>query len=219
MLNLLEFATVFGVWCGVLTDGNTVKIVFATGNKHKLQEAREIFTGVEILSILDFDKDFDPEEYGKTFLENAVIKAEAARAASGGLPVLSDDSGLIVPALKGAPGIHSARWGGVNGDHARNRAKLRTDLAGIADRRGYFLCTAVLLTADADALVATGRVDGTLIDDERGTGGFGYDPMFIPDGEIRTLAEMAPDEKNALSHRGRAFRRMEEMLRCLALIG
>lgn len=189
-----------------------MKIVFATGNKHKLQEAREIFTGVEVLSILDFDKDFDPDEYGKTFLENAVIKAEAARMKTGGLPVLSDDSGLIVPALEGAPGIHSARWGGVNGDHVRNRAKLRDDLKAVADRRGYFLCTAVLLTTDANALVATGRVDGTLIDEERGVGGFGYDPMFIPDGDTRTLAEMSPDEKNALSHRGRAFRHLAAMM-------
>ncbi len=196
-----------------------MKIVFATGNKHKLQEAREIFTGVEILSILDFDKDFDPEEYGKTFLENAVIKAEAARAVTGGLPVLSDDSGLIVPALDGAPGIHSARWGGVNGDHARNRAKLRTDLSGIADRSAYFLCTAVLICPAGNALVATGRVDGTLIDEERGDGGFGYDPMFIAQDDTRTLAQLSADEKNALSHRGRAFRKLEEMLRCLALIG
>ena len=189
-----------------------MKLVFATGNKHKLQEAREIFTGVEILSILEFDKDFDPDEYGKTFLENAVIKAEAARGMSGGLPVLSDDSGLIVPALNGAPGVHSARWGGVNGDHVRNRAKLREDLKAVTDRRGYFICTAALLTADGSALVATGRVDGALIDEERGDGGFGYDPMFIPDGEKRTLAEMTPDEKNALSHRGRAFRRLAEMM-------
>ncbi|HOW51215.1 MAG TPA: RdgB/HAM1 family non-canonical purine NTP pyrophosphatase [bacterium] len=196
-----------------------MKIVFATGNKHKLQEAREIFTGVEVISILDFDKNFDPDEYGKTFLENAVIKAEAARAATGGLPVLSDDSGLVVPALEGAPGIHSARWGGVNGDHARNRAKLRTDIRKIADRSAHFLCTAVLICAAGNALVATGRVDGTLIDEERGGGGFGYDPMFIADGCDRTLAEMSSDEKNALSHRGRAFRKMEEMLRCLALIG
>jgi XTP/dITP diphosphohydrolase len=107
----------------------------------------------------------------------------------------------------------------VNGDHARNRAKLRTDLSGIADRSAYFLCTAVLLTTDANALVATGRVDGTLIDEERGDGGFGYDPMFIADGDTRTLAQLSPDQKNALSHRGRAFRKLEEMLRCLALIG
>ncbi|HNT28228.1 MAG TPA: RdgB/HAM1 family non-canonical purine NTP pyrophosphatase [bacterium] len=188
-----------------------MRIVFATGNEHKLREAREIFTGVEILSILEFDKAFDPDEYGKSFLENAVIKAEAARALTGGLPVLSDDSGLIVPALNGAPGIHSARWGGLNGDHVRNRAKLRNDLRGVVDRRAHFLCTAVLLTADADALVATGRVDGLLIDEERGAGGFGYDPMFVPDGDPRTLAEMTPDEKNALSHRGRAFRRLAAM--------
>lgn len=189
-----------------------MKIIFATGNKHKLQEAREIFSGVEILSILEFDKDFDPDEYGKSFLENAVIKAEAARSKTGGLPVLSDDSGLIVPALGGAPGIHSARWGGVNGDHVRNRVKLRTDLSGVADRSAHFLCTALLLFVDGVALCATGRVDGALIDEERGAGGFGYDPMFIPDGHDRTLAEMTPDEKNALSHRGRAFRRLRELL-------
>ncbi|HSA32492.1 MAG TPA: RdgB/HAM1 family non-canonical purine NTP pyrophosphatase [bacterium] len=189
-----------------------MRVVFATGNKHKLQEAREIFTGVEILSILDLDKAFDPDEYGKSFLENAVIKAEAARMKSGGLPVLSDDSGLVVPALGGAPGIHSARWGGVNGDHARNRAKLRTDIRNITDRRAHFLCTAVLLDQDGAALVATGRVDGTLIDEERGEGGFGYDPMFIPTGDTRTLAQMSPAEKNALSHRGRAFRHLAAMM-------
>jgi len=182
-----------------------MKIVFATGNTHKLREAREIFVGVEVLSILECDTTFDPEEYGKTFLENAVIKAEAAIAKSGGLPVLADDSGLIVPSLNGAPGVRSARWGGVNGDHARNRAKLRGDIKNIADRRAHFLCTAALLFPDGRMLGATGRVDGTLIDEERGSGGFGYDPMFIPDGHERTLAEMTPGEKNALSHRTRAL--------------
>lgn len=194
-----------------------MKIVFATGNRHKLKEAREIFSIVEILSIADFVSSFDPEEYGKTFLENAVIKAEAAIPYTGGLPVLSDDSGLIVPALGGAPGVHSARWGGVNGDHVRNRAKLREDLRTVTDRRGYFLCTAVILFPDGRLIGANGRVDGHLILEERGTNGFGYDPMFIPDGHERTLAEMTPAEKNALSHRGRAFRRLEEMLRCHAL--
>jgi len=190
-----------------------MKLVFATGNRHKLQEAREIFTTVEVLSIAEFVDGFDPEEYGKTFLENAVIKAAAALAHTGGLPVRSDDSGLIVPALGGAPGVHSARWGGVNGDHVRNRAKLRDDLKDVADRRGYFLCTAVILFPDGRMLGANGRVDGRLILEERGANGFGYDPMFIPDGHERTLAEMTPEEKNALSHRGRAFRRVEEMLR------
>jgi len=191
-----------------------MKLVFATGNRHKLQEAREIFTGIEILSILDFDKAFDPEEYGKTFLENAIIKAEAALPCTGGLPVLSDDSGLIVPALGGAPGVHSARWGGINGDHVRNRAKLREDLRAVSDWHGYFLCTAIVLFPDGRLIGANGRVDGRLILDERGTNGFGYDPMFIPDGYGQTLAEMEPPEKNMLSHRGRAFRRLEEMLRC-----
>ncbi len=190
-----------------------MRLVFATGNRHKLQEAREIFSAVEILSIADFVDSFDPEEHGKTFLENAVIKAEAALAHSGGLPVLSDDSGLIIPALGGAPGVHSARWGGVNGDHVRNRAKLRDDIEDITDRRGYFLCTAIVLFPDGRLIGANGRVDGHLILEERGQHGFGYDPMFIPDGETRTLAEMSPDEKNALSHRGRAFRSLEKMLR------
>jgi len=188
-----------------------MKIVFATGNTHKLREAREIFVGVEVLSILECDTTFDPEEYGKTFLENAVIKAEAAIAKSGGLPVLADDSGLIVPSLNGAPGVRSARWGGVNGDHARNRAKLRDDLKDIADRRAHFLCTAALLFPDGRMLGATGRVDGTLIDEERGSGGFGYDPIVYVPQRGKTVAELSDREKDRLSHRGRAARRVRAL--------
>jgi len=187
-----------------------MKLVFATGNKGKLKEAREIFQGYEIISIKDLAADFDPEETGDTFLQNAVIKAEAAAKLACEVDVLSDDSGLVVPALGGAPGVYSSRYGGEDGNDLKNRKKLLLEMDGVKDRRAYFQCTAVLLKSDGSATVKTGRCHGTIGFKEVGSGGFGYDPLFLPDGYEKTMAELTPDQKNSLSHRGIAFRKIME---------
>ena len=186
-----------------------MKIVFATSNKGKLREAREIFKGFEIEPVSSFPTWKAPDETGKTFLQNAVIKAEAAAAAAEGRTVLADDSGLVVPALNGAPGIFSARFSKEGSDTA-NRKKLLEKLSGISDRTAFFVCSAVLIFPDKTLIAAEGKCCGRIIDDERGENGFGYDPVFVPDGFDRTLAELSEDEKNALSHRGKAFGKLIE---------
>ena len=184
-----------------------MKIVFASGNRGKLREASEIFAGFEIVPISAFPTWNAPVENGSTFLQNAVIKAEAAAAAAEGEIVLADDSGLVVSALNGAPGIFSARFS-AEGPDDTNRKKLLSELSGINDRSAYFLCTAVLIFPDRTVIAAEGRCYGKIIETERGNNGFGYDPVFVPDGFDKTLAELSEEEKNAISHRGKAFRKL-----------
>lgn len=189
-----------------------MKIVFASGNRGKLREAGEIFAGFEIVPISAFPTWNTPVENGSTFLQNAVIKAEAAAAAAAeGEIVLADDSGLVVPALNGAPGIFSARFSAEGTDGA-NRKKLLSELSGKSDRSAYFLCTAVLIFPDRTVIAAEGRCYGKIIETERGNNGFGYDPVFVPDGFDKTLAELSEEEKNAISHRGKAFRKIMSRL-------
>jgi XTP/dITP diphosphohydrolase len=197
--------------------GEEMKIIFASGNKGKLKEAREIFKGMEVVSIKDVSPSFGPDETGTSFLQNAVLKAEAAIKVSGGIAVLSDDSGLSVPALGGEPGVYSSSYGGVEGDDALNRKRLLAELQDVADRRAFFLCTAVLMMPDGSAFVTVGRCDGNIGYEEKGSNGFGYDSLFIPEGFQRTMAELDSDEKNSLSHRGDAFRKMYERIRCFQL--
>lgn len=189
-----------------------MKIVFATGNKGKLKEAREIFKGHEILSVKDIDPYFNPVEKGDTFFQNAVIKAEAAISLCEDVAVLSDDSGLVVPFLNGDPGVYSSRYGGEDGNDELNRKKLLNEMKDIEDRKAYFQCTAVLLKSDGSAIVEVGKCHGTIGFNEKGTGGFGYDPVFIPESHEKTMAELTAEEKNALSHRGIAFRKVMEAL-------
>ena len=184
-----------------------MKIVFASTNRGKLREAAEIFKGFEIVPISAFPAWTAPEETGSTFLQNAVLKAEAAAKAAPDSIVLADDSGLVVPALNGAPGIFSARFS-AEGTDAANRKKLLDGLAGVVDRSAYFLCTAVLIFPDKTVIAAEGRCFGRIIEAGRGENGFGYDPIFVPDNYEKTLAELSEEEKNAISHRGRAFRKL-----------
>ena len=184
-----------------------MKIVFASGNRGKLREAGEIFSGFEIVPISAFPTWHAPDENGSTFLQNAVIKAEAAAAAAEGEIVLADDSGLVVPVLNGAPGIFSARFS-AEGTDVANRKKLLAELSKISDRSAYFLCTAVLVFPDKTVIATEGRCCGKIIETERGNNGFGYDPVFVPDGFDKTLAELSEEEKNAISHRGKAFRKL-----------
>lgn len=184
-----------------------MKIVFASGNKGKLMEASEIFKGFEIVPISAFSAWHAPDENGSTFLRNAVIKAEAAAEAAEGEIVLADDSGLVVPALNGAPGIFSARFS-AEGTDAANRKKLLCELSKVSDRSAYFICTAVLIFPDRTVIAAEGRCCGKIIETERGNNGFGYDPVFVPEGYGKTLAELSEEEKNEISHRGKAFRKL-----------
>ena len=187
----------------------TVPLVLATHNAGKLAELRRILaaadvTGVELLSAADVDLP-DVEETGSTFAVNALLKARAGAQASG-LACLSDDSGLSVDALGGAPGVWSARYAGGHGDDAANLAKVIADTAHATNRGARFICVAALVTPDGQQRTALGVLDGTLTTAPRGDGGFGYDPIFVPNGETRTTAEMSAEEKDAISHRGKAFR-------------
>lgn len=184
--------------------------MLATRNRHKVEELRAILaaTGVEVelVGADEFPDLPDVPETGVTFAENALLKAVDV-ADRTGLPAIADDSGLCVDVLGGAPGIFSARWAGKHGDDAANLDLLLGQLADIADehRQAHFACAAALALPDGRRVVREGRIDGVLVHARRGGNGFGYDPIFLPDGYDRTTAEMAAAEKNAISHRTRAF--------------
>ena len=207
------------------------RVVIATHNGGKLAEMRELLApfGVEAVSAGELGLP-EPEETGTMFAENAAIKARAARDASG-LPALADDSGLCVEALDGAPGLFSARWGGPAKDFGLAMERVERELqargATAPDRRrAHFMAALVVAWPDGHEVPAEGRVHGTLVWPPRGDKGFGYDPMFRPDGHDRTFGEMASPEKHgidwesgreALSHRARAFRRLAAL--CLGRPG
>jgi XTP/dITP diphosphohydrolase len=182
-------------------------VVLATRNEGKLRELDRILSQQKVIGLDQFPGAPDVPETGATFEANALLKARAI-AAYTGLPAVADDSGLCVDALNGMPGVLSARWAGRHGD---DQANLELVLAQVADvpaaRLGArFVCAAALVDPEAGEWVVTGEVAGRLIRERRGTGGFGYDPIFVPDGFEQTTAEMTPEEKDAISHRGRAFR-------------
>jgi XTP/dITP diphosphohydrolase len=186
-------------------------LVLATRNRHKVAELSRILEAaglaVDLHPVDDFAGVPDVAETGLTFADNALLKARAVAAATG-LPAVADDSGLCVDALAGLPGVFSARWAGRHGDDRANLELLLDQLRDVPDdRRGaHFACAAALVTPDGREVVEEGRLEGTLTRAPRGTGGFGYDPVLQPTGESRTTAEMSPEEKDAVSHRGRAFR-------------
>jgi XTP/dITP diphosphohydrolase len=182
------------------------KLVVASHNPGKVREIAELLAPypVEVVSAADLGL-AEPEELGASFRDNAEIKARAAAAA--GVPALADDSGLVVPALGGAPGIHSARWAGLEHDFAAAMARVERELAGHADRSAHFICALALCWPDGAYVTFEGRVDGKLVWPPRGERGFGYDPIFVPDGYEVTFGEMEPQEKHAISHRAEAFRR------------
>ncbi len=183
-----------------------MKILIASRNAHKIQEIREIFDlpGVEWVSTTAFPELADVVEDGDTFEANALKKAtELARAT--GLWALADDSGLEVSALGNAPGVYSARYAGEPCNHANNNAKLLRELAGKTDRSARFRCVAALSDPTGRAETVSGSCPGRIVAALRGTQGFGYDPLFVPDGHEATFAEMGNELKNTLSHRGRAM--------------
>ncbi|MFO8076297.1 MAG: RdgB/HAM1 family non-canonical purine NTP pyrophosphatase [Actinomycetota bacterium] len=183
----------------------TPMLVLSTRNRHKVAELERILEGVavEVVSALDLDLP-EVEETGSTFAENAMLKARAGFAATG-LACIADDSGIVVDALGGEPGVDSALYAGTHGDDEANLALLVERMAGVADRAARFVCAAALAGPGVEH-VEHGTLEGALAAEPRGSGGFGYDPILVPHGEQRTCAELAPEEKDAISHRGEAFR-------------
>ncbi|MDP8970204.1 MAG: RdgB/HAM1 family non-canonical purine NTP pyrophosphatase [Actinomycetota bacterium] len=181
-------------------------MVLATRNQGKLSELRRILAGLDAV-LLDADDVGLPEleETADTFTGNALAKARAGVAACG-LACLADDSGLVVDALNGEPGVRSARYSGRHGDDEANLQLVLERMAGVADRSARFVCVAALVTPDGREWTAEATLEGTLTETPRGRGGFGYDPILQPLGEQRTTAEMSPQEKDTISHRGKAFR-------------
>jgi XTP/dITP diphosphohydrolase len=197
------------------------KLVLATRNVHKVAELRRILgeaglEGIDLVGVETFPSVEDVPETGVTFAENAALKAVAVARATG-VAAVADDSGLCVDVLGGAPGVFSARWCGRHGDDRANLQLLLAQLADVPDpRRGaHFACSAVLALPDGTQQVVEGLVVGSLIREPRGANGFGYDPIFVPDGETRTTAELSAAEKDAISHRGRAFRAIVPAVRDL----
>ncbi len=194
-----------------------MRIVLATRNEHKVAELRRILTevgiGAELIGTDAYPDLPEIAETGTTFAANALIKARAV-AEYTGLPAIADDSGLCVDALNGMPGIYSARWAGAHGDDAMNLELLLGQLQGVPDNRrsAHFQCAAAFVTPDGDERICEGTLDGRIAQEVRGTHGFGYDPIFVPTGELRTTAEMSATEKDAISHRGRAFRALAPLL-------
>lgn len=192
-----------------------MKIIFATGNKDKLREIRAIFgeLGIEVVSMKEAGINVDIVEDGKTFAENALIKARAVAKASG-LPAMSDDSGLVVDALGGEPGIYSARYMGEDTSYRIKNANIIERLLGVPDeeRTARFVCAAALVLPDGREFVREGAFEGRIGYEERGENGFGYDPIFYVPEKGCYSAELVPEEKNAISHRGKALREMRKVL-------
>jgi XTP/dITP diphosphohydrolase len=191
------------------------RLLIATKNTHKTGEIRAILGSEwEVSDLTHYPEVPAPEETGRTFEENARIKAEAASRIFPGL-VLSDDSGLEVDALGGAPGVNSAIYAGRHGDDAANRERLRSELLACGKPGPWaarFCCLMVLAETGRTLVAFSGRVEGQVLAEERGEGGFGYDAMFVPAGYAQTFAELSPDVKNGLSHRARSLAKVKEHL-------
>jgi XTP/dITP diphosphohydrolase len=188
-----------------------VKLVLATRNDHKLREFREALPGIEILPLPD-DVELPPET-GETFAENALQKARTAHAATG-LPAIADDSGIEAAALGGRPGVRSARYAGEHATDEQNLQKLLDEVPLDGDRGVAYVCALVHVTEDGEEWLFEHRCTGRLASEPRGSGGFGYDPAFVPDDydDGRTMAELTPEEKHAISHRGRAAHAFRDWL-------
>lgn len=199
-------------------------VVLATRNAHKVGELRAILAAqgldIEIIGMDRFPHFPDVVESGLTFAENAILKAVDVSERSG-LPAIADDSGLCVDAMNGMPGIFSARWAGRHGADDANLDLLLAQMGDVPDghRGAHFMCAAALARPDGITVVREGRIVGTLLRERRGDGGFGYDPVFLPDGHELTTAEMSAEEKNRISHRTLAFRALAGDLSQLAASG
>ncbi len=190
------------------------KLIFATGNKGKLREVKDIFddSGIEIMAPFELGKDIEVEETEATFEGNAFLKAEAIFNEFK-LPVVADDSGLEVEQLNGDPGVYSARYAGKNCTFDDNNNKLIKELSSLPQpHKARFVSCAVFFDGE-NRLIATGYLYGIIIDEKRGTNGFGYDPIFVPDGFDLTISEMSFDQKNSISHRKVSFEKLKELLK------
>jgi XTP/dITP diphosphohydrolase len=194
-----------------MIDGK--RLVVATRNEHKLRELGEVLTECE-LEPLPGAVELPPEE-GETFADNALAKARAAHAATG-RAAIADDSGIEARALGGAPGVRSARYAGPDATDGENLELLLREVAGVEERGVAYVCALAYVGEDGSERIVEGRCEGTLAAEPRGSGGFGYDPAFVPEDtgpdDPRTMAELSPSEKHAISHRGRAARALAEVL-------
>ena len=190
-----------------------MKIVLASKNTHKLQEMQDILSaqGVEVILESAAGVDVEVEETGTTFEENSLLKARAVMEASG-LPAIADDSGLMVDALNGAPGVYSARYGGPGLDDAGRYRLLLENMRGVLDRKCRFVSAITLCMPSGDIVTARGECPGTLAYAPQGENGFGYDPIFFVPEKKKTFAQLTAEEKNAISHRGRALQLFQEKL-------
>lgn len=192
-----------------------MEIVLATSNPGKISEIRKILAHLPVtfLTREDFDEWPDVEETGASYLENALLKGRAVAAATG-KPALADDSGIEVDALDGAPGIRSARLAGPEATEEQNNVRLISLMFGVPPERrtGRYRCAAVITFPDGREIAGFGSCEGSIATESRGAGGFGYDPWFVPRGESRTIAELSSEEKDSISHRGRALRGLLDQL-------
>jgi XTP/dITP diphosphohydrolase len=195
---------------------DVIRVVLATRNAHKVSELRRILAAAgfagELVGLDAFPDAPEVPETGRTFADNALLKARAIAACTG-LPAVADDSGLAVDALHGMPGILSARWSGKHGDDVANLDLVLGQLTDAEQRGAQFVCAAALVDpATSREWVVTGVLAGSLTRAARGSNGFGYDPIFVPAGLTTTTAELSPEEKDAISHRGRAFRALAPLI-------
>jgi XTP/dITP diphosphohydrolase len=190
-----------------------MRFVLSTRNEHKRRDLAEILDPVELVPLPE-DVELPPED-GDTFAENALGKARAARAATG-MAAIADDSGIEARGLGGRPGVRSARYAGEDATDEENLELLLREVGEVGDRRVAYVAALAYVGSDGEEVVVHGRCEGELTTDPRGTGGFGYDPAFVPDdtgaGDARTMAELDPAEKHAISHRGRAARKLRSEL-------
>lgn len=189
------------------------KLVIASTNKGKIKEIKEVLDGFEFLSLTDFPKIKEIEETGKTFEENALIKAKTVYDYANAM-TLADDSGLEVDELNGAPGVYSARYSGEGAADDKNCEKLLNELKDIPkeNRTARFRCVIVLYNGENDKHIFNGTCEGKIINEKRGTNGFGYDPLFVPNGYNKTFAELDSETKNKISHRGKALEQLKNYL-------
>lgn len=188
-------------------------LILATNNKNKIREMKKVLEGMD-LEVLGqreaLGEDLEVDEIGETLYENAVLKARGVFEKIKDAYVLADDTGLFVESLNGAPGVHSARYGGIAHDDERNKRKLLKELEKFSNRKAYFETVLVLMTPDDEEILLRGRCDGVITTKEEGENGFGYDPIFLPEEGTVTFANMTEDEKNKISHRGRAMRSLKD---------
>ena len=187
------------------------KLVLASGNKHKIKEISQMLPEFEVVGYKDFGLDFEIEENGTTFYENALIKAKTV-AETLNLPALSDDSGICVDALNGEPGIYSARYAG-DGDDNHNNELLLKNMQGVKNRKAKFVCCMVFYKLNGEIITATGETHGSIMETVQGEHGFGYDPLFFSDDLGECLGIASPEKKNTISHRFRAIQALRDKLK------